>query len=176
MNHKIVDLSFVEKRRNDASSTHHPDVFPLVLPQTGCERFDGFAHELHARRRWRLQESAGEDIVFNSCIEGRPVHAFLLKFERCVVCLSAPQDRVDRLIECTHAVVALRTRTVEPVDGAVGSGNKAVGAGGDVDDDFALTDHGGTGNGQILTRSTLGFPSGRLSEEGGPSWTSLAFP
>jgi hypothetical protein len=30
------------------SATHHPDVFPLFLPQTGCERFDWFAHELHA--------------------------------------------------------------------------------------------------------------------------------
>jgi hypothetical protein len=64
-----------------------------------------------------------------------------------------------RLIERTHAVVPLRTRTLEPVDGAVGSGNKAVGAGGEVDDDFPLASHGATGSGHILTRSTLGFPS-----------------
>ena len=68
-----------------------------------------------------------------------------MKVERHIACLSAPQDRVDRFIELTHAVVALRTRTVEPVDGAVGSGNKAVGAGGDVDNDLALADHGGHG-------------------------------
>ena len=94
MNDELVDLSFIEKRRNDASPTHHPDVFPLSLSQTSCERFDGFAHEIHARGRWRLQETACEDIVFNSCIEGRPGHAFLLKVERRLVCLPAPQDWV----------------------------------------------------------------------------------
>ena len=45
------------------------------------------------------------------------------------------------LIERIQAVVALGIRTVEPVDGAVGPGNKAIGAGGDADDDFALADH-----------------------------------
>jgi hypothetical protein len=48
--------------------------------------------------------------------------------------------------------------TIEPVDGAVASGNKTVGAGGELDDDFALADHGGAVSGQILTRSALGFP------------------
>ena len=119
--------------------------FPFFFLQTGCERLDGFAHELHARRRRRLRETACEDIVFNSCIEGRSGHAFLLKIDRHIACLPAPQDRVDRFKEFTHAVVALRTWTVEPVDGAVGSGNKAVGADGDVDDDFALADHDVTG-------------------------------
>ncbi len=95
-----------------------------------------------------------------------------LQIERHIACLAAPEDRVDGFIERTHAVVALRTRTVEPVDGAVESANKAVGAGGDVDDDFALADHGGTGSGQILTRSTLGFPSNRVREEGGSPCTS----
>ena len=147
MNYELVDLSFVEKRRDDASTTHHPDVFPLSLPQAGCERFDGFAYELHARSRWRLQETACEDIVLNLRIEGRPGHAFLLKIERHIACLPAPQDRVDRLIERTHAVVALRTRTIEPVDGAIASGNEAVGAGGDVDNDFSLVDHSDTGSG-----------------------------
>jgi hypothetical protein len=40
--YELVDLALVEKRRNDASATHHPDVFPLLLPQTSCERFDWF--------------------------------------------------------------------------------------------------------------------------------------
>ncbi|MGA2643820.1 MAG: hypothetical protein ABSF15_03850 [Candidatus Sulfotelmatobacter sp.] len=45
----------------------------------------------------------------------------------------------NRSIERTPAVVTLRT--VEPVDGVVGPGNKAVGTGGDVDHDFSLADH-----------------------------------
>jgi len=36
---------------------------------------------------------------------------------------------------------ALRARTLEPVDRAVGPGKKAVGADSDVDDDFAFADH-----------------------------------
>lgn len=32
VNHELVDLPFIEKRRNDASATHHPDVFSLLLP------------------------------------------------------------------------------------------------------------------------------------------------
>jgi hypothetical protein len=47
--------------------------------------------------------------------------------------LTYPQYRVDRFIERTHAVVALRMRTVEPVDGAVAPANKAVGTRGDVE-------------------------------------------
>jgi hypothetical protein len=38
-----------------------------------------------------------------------------LKVQRYIVSLSAPQDPVNRLIELTHAVVVLRTRTLEPV-------------------------------------------------------------
>lgn len=114
--------------------------FPF-FPQTGCERFDWFLHEFHARRRRRLQRIVCEDIVLNFGIEGRPGHAFFLKVECHVARPPAPQDRVDRLIKRIHAVVALRTRTVEPVDGAVGPANKAVGTGGDVDDDFSPVDH-----------------------------------
>src|SRR6266850_2837487 len=141
VNHELVDLSFVEKRRNDASATHHPDIFPLSRPQTGCERFDRFVHELHARRRCRLRQTTCEYIVPDSCIEGRRSHALLLKVERHIARLPAPQDRIDRFVKRIHAIVTLRTRTVEPVEGAIEPGNKAVGTHGDVDDDFSLADH-----------------------------------
>ncbi len=36
-----------------------------ILPQTGCERFDWFIHELHARRRWRFRQTARKHIVLN---------------------------------------------------------------------------------------------------------------
>jgi hypothetical protein len=74
MNSSISSL--VEKRPNDASATHHPDVFSLFFPQTDCERFDWFLHEFHARRRRRLQRIVCEDIVLNFGIKGRPGHAF----------------------------------------------------------------------------------------------------
>jgi hypothetical protein len=38
--------------------------FPRFLPQTDRKRFDWFVHELHARRRCRLQHAARENIVF----------------------------------------------------------------------------------------------------------------
>jgi hypothetical protein len=31
VNHELVDLPFIEKRRNDAGATHHPDVFSLFF-------------------------------------------------------------------------------------------------------------------------------------------------
>ena len=34
MNDELIDLVFIEKRRNDARATHHPDVFPLFRPQS----------------------------------------------------------------------------------------------------------------------------------------------
>jgi len=83
---------------------------------------------------------AGEDIVVDFRIEGRSGYASLLKVERQVACLPAPQDGVNRFVKRTHAIVS-RSRTVEPVEGAFGPGNEAVGAGGDVDDDFSLADH-----------------------------------
>jgi hypothetical protein len=53
---------------------HNPDVTAFFLPQTGGEGFDWFAHELHARRRWR--HTACKDIVLNSRIESRAAYAF----------------------------------------------------------------------------------------------------
>ena len=86
-------------------------------------------------------QTACENVVLNSCVEGRPAHAFLLKLNRHIARLPAPQDCIDRLIERVHAVVPLRTRTVELVERAVASRNKAVCTHGDGDDDFSLVDH-----------------------------------
>src|SRR5271157_6405637 len=107
-----------------------------------CERLGWLAHEFDARWRRRLRLTAGEDIVLNFGVEGRPGYAFPLKVERHVVRFPTPQDCVDRFVKRTHAVVTFRRGTVEPVDGAVEPGNKAVGTGGDVDNDFSLADHG----------------------------------
>jgi len=144
MNHELVDLSFVQKRRNDASPAHHPDVFPFSRLQAGCEPFDWLVHEHYTLGRCRLHQTSCEDIVFDLCIEGCPGHAFLLKVERHIACLPAPQDRIDRFVERTHTIVALGTRPVEPVDRTVGTGDEAVGTSRDVDDDLSLVDHSGT--------------------------------
>jgi hypothetical protein len=89
---------------------------------------------------------------------------FFLKVERHVARLPAPQDGVDRFIKRTHAVVALGMRTIEPVDGAVGPANKAVGTGGDVDDDFRWRTIAWQRPNPKAERS--GFPSSGLREEG----------
>src|SRR3954452_25609266 len=83
----------------------------------------------------------GEDIILDACIEGRSGRAFLLETERHIACLPAPQDRVDRLVEGSHAIVAFRTRAVEPVDRAVGPRNKSVGAGRNGNDNFSFVEH-----------------------------------
>src|SRR5882724_11454061 len=140
-NHELVDLPRVEKRRNNPSPTHDPDVFSLFLPQTAGKRLNRLVHELYARRRRGLRRIVREDKVLNSCIEARPGHAFLLKVERHVARLPAPQDRVNRSIERIHAVVVLRAWTVEPVERAVPASNKAVGTSGDGNNNFSLADH-----------------------------------
>src|SRR5271157_1324517 len=138
---ELVDLSFVEERRDEASATHNPDVFSLVLPKTGCKRFDWFVDELHPRRGCRWQRTAREHVVLDFWIKGRPGYSLLLKVQGHIARLPAPEDGIDRLIEHTHTVVALRTRTVEPVHRAISPGNEAVGTRGDADDDPSLVNH-----------------------------------
>ena len=129
--------------------------FPFLLPQTGCECFDRSVHELDACRRRRARLTARENIVLDRCIERRPGYIFLLKVDRHIVCFPAPQNGVDRFIEHTHAVGALRMRTVKPVNRAVAASNKAVGTHGDVDNDFSLAWHRDCG--PILVRDVSDF-------------------
>jgi hypothetical protein len=72
VNHELVALSFVEKRRNDASATQHPDVRSLFLPQAGGERFAWFIDEFDARGRCRLRLTACEDIVLTLASKADP--------------------------------------------------------------------------------------------------------
>jgi hypothetical protein len=58
MNDEFVDLAFIEKRRNDAGASHHPDVLSFFRPPSGCEGFDWFVHKLHAGGRGRFHPSA----------------------------------------------------------------------------------------------------------------------
>ncbi len=51
--------------------------------------------------------------------------------------LVTPEDGVDGFEKGEIAVIVLGARTVEPGDVAVGTGDEAVGADGDVDDDFS---------------------------------------
>jgi hypothetical protein len=98
-----------------------------------------------------------------------------LKLKQHIASLPAPQDRVDRFIERAHAVIALGTRTVEPVGGAVGPGNKAVGTRRDVDDDFPLVDLMARPMGPILMRNALGFPLSGLGKRALVGHVPVAF-
>ena len=44
VNHELVDFAFVQKRRNDASATHPPDVLTFLYLQVGCESFNWRVH------------------------------------------------------------------------------------------------------------------------------------
>src|SRR5690606_8307802 len=89
-------------------------------------------HELHAGR-----------YLFGRQLTREHVGRFLrieLRAERAahVVSLASDDLRVDRRQELVHAVEALRRWTRrEPLEVAVGPRDVAVGARGDVDDDFA---------------------------------------
>src|SRR5215471_248085 len=68
--------------------------------------------------------------------------AFLLVIgENPVVSFAAPQDRVNRGVERVHAVIRFTGSSIQPFDITVWSGNVAVGAGCNVDDDFSICFH-----------------------------------
>jgi hypothetical protein len=172
MDDELVDLAFVEERRNDARAAHDPDVFSFFRAQACGERFDRFVHEFHACRRGSLRRIVSENVVPDFGIEVRARHASLLIVERHVAGFAAPQNRVNGFVEIAHAVVAFGARPVEPVNAAVGTGDETVGADGDINDDAAVVGHGGTESAEMIAenaggekwhgQSRMKTPDGRL--------------
>src|SRR6266851_4998591 len=59
---EVIDLAFVQKRRDDPSAAHHPDVLALHLAESLGKGANGFVDEINARRcRWRRRLSR-EDV------------------------------------------------------------------------------------------------------------------
>src|SRR5580765_6483194 len=58
-----------------------------------------------------------------------------------VVGLASEEDRIDRLPEFAHSVIAFGRWTVKPINGAVFARDESIGAGGDVDDNLSFS-HG----------------------------------
>src|SRR6266542_3504288 len=136
VNNELIDLTFVEKGRDDSAATHHPDVFSFCGAQTLGEFFDWLLHELETGRNLP-RRSAREDVIPNTAVGFRAIFAFLLKPQHHIVRLPAPNDRIDRTIELAHAVVAGSPRPIQPIDSTIRSRDEAVGAGGNVDDYFS---------------------------------------
>src|SRR5260370_2090505 len=56
---EVIDLAFVQKRRDDPSAAHHPDVLALHLAESLGKGANGFVDEINARRcRWRRRLSS----------------------------------------------------------------------------------------------------------------------
>src|SRR5262249_5181624 len=124
----------------DAAAAHHPDVLALFQAKSGRERFDGFSNELYSCNRFGGLQRARENVVPHLLVEGGAGDAVLLETERRRVGLPAEQNRVDRLVELAHTVETFWRRAVEPVDAAVRSRDKAIGADRDVHNNLAAVD------------------------------------
>src|SRR3954454_24347275 len=106
MQPELVDFSFVQKRGDEPSATHHPYIFSGLRAQPLRERLDRLARPLESLQQ-RLPWAAGKEIVLSLLPEVRALHAHLNPF---VICLAAPQDRVDGLEEFTHSIIQLWPR------------------------------------------------------------------
>jgi hypothetical protein len=122
MNDELVDLALVDERSNKFRTTHHPDVLSTLGAEMFCELGYPLADELHARRDDQSRRIAREDVVLWSGPKSRSV------LEAKLVRLAPKNNRIDRPAERTHAVVASRLWTVQPINAAVSSSDEAVGA------------------------------------------------
>jgi hypothetical protein len=132
VDNELIDFALIEKRGDHPAAAHHPDVFARNGAKTFRERADGIVDEIHILGHREFGRPVREDIVFDLRAESYSVAAH----PSLVVRLPSPQDRVDGTKEFTHAVVAGRPRTVQPIDTAIGTGDVAVCTGRDVDDNL----------------------------------------
>jgi len=141
VNIELVDLASVEKRGNQFTPTHHPNVFSRRRSKTLRECFHRLRHEFDPgccpfRRLLR------EDVIADLCVEHPRFLAFLLVIrENPVVGFSAPHDGVNRPVERGHAVIEFAGPTIQPFDITVWPGNVAIGACRNVHDDFSMCFH-----------------------------------
>jgi hypothetical protein len=139
---ELVDFALVQQGGDDFAAAHHPDVFAGLGAQALGEGFDGLVDEFEGWQ-WGFARAAGKDVVLDFRTEAEGLHVLPhAHFEAFGVGLVAPEDGIDGFEEGGHAVIALGAGTVEPGDVAIGASDEAVGAGGDVDDDFSGVFHG----------------------------------
>src|SRR5262245_7174175 len=137
MDVEAVDLILVQERADQPCPSHDPD----VLPRGGTEEPDEgpgrVPDELDPRRRgsWR---APGKDIAPDPGVEREPASAEL---QTHLVGLPSQEDRVDRLQEGPHPVVALRPGTLEPADVPVRAGDVPVRGRGEVGDGSSWSPH-----------------------------------
>src|SRR2546422_973412 len=135
VNDELIDFARVEKRGDNPAAAHHHNILAFLRAQTFGECLDRFFDEFKTPRNLS-RRLIGESIVLNAT-SVRRVFTFFLKAHHHVVSFSSPQNRVDRLEECAHAVIAGGAWTIQPINRAISARDISVSAGGDVDDDLS---------------------------------------
>src|SRR5260370_5445432 len=139
---ELVDFALVQEGGDDFAAANYPDIFAGLGAQALGKSFDGLVDKFEGWQRC-LAALAGKDVVLDFWTEADGLKAFLhAHLDALGVGLIAPEDGVDGFEEGEIAVIALGAGTVEPGDVAVGGGDEALGAGGDVDDNFSGILHG----------------------------------
>src|SRR3974390_2618354 len=103
---ELVDLPGVEKRSDQLSAAHHPDVFSWFCAQTLRKSFRRLRNKFYAWWRRAFRRLPRKNVVGYLGVK-HPAFAFLFLVivEKPVVGLASPQDGVDCPIELVHAVV-----------------------------------------------------------------------
>src|SRR5712664_2391905 len=137
---ELVDFALVQEGGDDFAAAHHPDIFAGLDAQALGEWFDWLVDEFEGRQRG-FARTAGKDVVLDFRAEAGGLKALLhAHFEALGVGLVAPEDGVDGFEE----------------------GEIAVGAGGDVDDDFSGMLHADAPRGVLRNYNSI-RTSGHIS-------------
>jgi len=129
VNDELVDLAGVEKRSDQASTAHYPDVFASLGPKAFGEETNRLLDVVPARLG--RKPSVRKNVVLYSRADARTA-----MFERKLVRLSSPENGIDRAEERGDAIVALWTGTFEPIDTAIAPRDETISARRDVHDDL----------------------------------------
>src|SRR6185503_19658452 len=126
----------IQEGSDQAAATHHEDVLAFLSSQPLGKLLDWLFDEFKTGQDFP-RRAPREDVVIGLVLTLRDALATLDELQHKVVGLTSQQNGVNRFPELAHAVIPLWARTIEPIDAAVLARDKAIGAGGDVDDYFS---------------------------------------
>src|SRR5205807_4910968 len=115
----------------------HPDIFAFQIAQTFRKFLDWLFDKLKSKENF-LRWLAREGVVLSPGKHVRRGLSLFHKLQAHVVRLPSEENRIDRLPELAHPVVAGGRRSIQPINRAIFARDESIGAGSDVDDDFSF--------------------------------------
>src|SRR5262245_21426893 len=130
---ELVNGVRVKKRRDDLAAAHHPDILPGPLAEAFDECANRLRDEFDAGRDRGRSRASRKHVVH--VIAGEPGAQLYAEVER----LAADDLRIDGPRKGRQTIETLWSWPArQPIEAAVASGDEAIGARRDVDDDLPL--------------------------------------